>query len=114
MRDVGIKDTIMGYKFIGEGIPELKEIPADQRRKRFLSAVAKSFLYLRTWVGLLLFCLIAYVGVNFSHQIANAFGELLSTPKRREMFVSMALSTLALFALYRGQIGAIKKEIRKK
>jgi len=38
---VGIKDTIMGYKFIGEGIPELKEIPADQRRKRFLSAVAK-------------------------------------------------------------------------
>lgn len=103
----------MSYQFIGEGIRELKEVPVEERRKTFLKAVGKSYLHGRTWFGVLLFILASYVGANFSQQIADTLGELFSTPTRGEMFVSVGLSGLALFALYRFQIEAIKNEIRK-
>ncbi len=103
----------MSYQFIGENVRELKEVPAEERRKIFLKAVGRSYLHGRTWFGLLCFILASYVGATFSQQIADTLGELLSTPTRGEMFVSVGLSGVALLALYRFQIEAIKSEIRK-
>ena len=104
----------MSYKFIGENIPELKEIPAEERRKVFLIAVAKSYIHGRTWFGLLLFFAAGYLAVNFAPEIAEKLGKAFSTPTRGEMLVNMGLWCGALLALYCFQIEAVKREIRKR
>ena len=103
----------MSYKFIGENIPELELMPTKERRRMFLKAVGKSYLYASTWLGLLLFFGLSYIGSQYSVPIADKLSELLATPKRVEMVVSIGLSTLALFILYRFQIDVVKSIIRK-
>ena len=103
----------MSYKFIGENIPELELMPTKERRRMFLKAVGKSYLYASTWLGLLLFFGLSYIGMQYSVPIADKLSELLATPKRGEMMVSVGLSTLALFILYRFQIDVVKAIIRK-
>ena len=103
----------MSYKFVGENIPELEPIPTKERRRIFLKAVGKSYLYASTWLGLLLFFGLSYIGTQYSVPIADTLSEFLATPKRGEMMVSIGLSTLALFILYRFQIDVIKAIIRK-
>ena len=103
----------MSYKYIGENMPELSLIPAKERRRVFLKAVGKSYLYARTWLGLLLFCGISYVGANYSEPIADKLIQLLATPTRGRIMVSIGLSLIALFMLYRFQIAVIKDQILK-
>ena len=103
----------MSYKFIGENIPELELMPTKERRRMFLKAVGKSYLYASIWLGLLLFFGLSYIGTRYSVPIADKLSELLGTPNRGEMMVSIGLSTLAIFILYRFQIDVIKAIIRK-
>ena len=103
----------MSYKFIGENIPELELMPTKERRRMYLKAAGKSYLYASTWLGLLLFFGLSYIGTQYSVPIADKLSELLATPKRGEMMVSIGLSTLALFILYRFQIDVVKAIIRK-
>ena len=103
----------MSYKFIGENIPELEPVPTKERRRIFLKAVGNSYLYGSTWLGLLLFFGLSYIGTQYSVPIADKLSELLATPKRGEMMISIGLSSLALFILYRFQIDVIKAIIRK-
>lgn len=104
----------MSYKFIGENISELEDVPTKERRRTFLKAVGMSYLNTRTWLGLLIFFVLSYVGTQYSEPIATKLCDIFSTPKRGEMIVSIGLSVFALFVLYRFQIDVIKAEIRKK
>ena len=104
---------IMNFKYVGEGIQELKYFPENQRRKCFLKAVRKSYRHFGTWVGLLLFFSLGHLGAHYASAINQFVREFFSSSMRSEEFLSMGVSWVGLFALYYFQMKAIKSELMK-
>ena len=103
----------MSFKYIGERSPELAGLPPAERRKRYLAAARRSYLYIRTWFGLALFLTLA---LN-TKRLANAIYSILDKNRFAEdtatVFLGMLITIFAWCCLGWFQVSAIRKELRK-
>ena len=108
-----IYGDIMSFMYIGERSPELAGLPPAERRMRYLAAARRSYLYVRTWLGLALFLTLAF---NTKY-LANAIYSILDKNRFDEdtatVFLSMLISIFAWCCLGWFQISAIRKELQK-
>ena len=103
----------MSFIYIGEQSPELAGLPPAERRKRYLAAARRSYLYIRTWLGLALFLILAFNTIR----LANAIYSILDKNRFDEEITTMGLRTLisilAWCCLGGFQVSAIREELRK-
>ena len=103
----------MGYKFIGEGSPELMAWPESERRRIFLQAVRRSYCRMQTWAGFILFLVITIYArplAEFIYSFVNIkLGKFIEGPKDLADILGMC----AIIMLGLVQVYVIRKELRK-
>ena len=103
----------MGFQFVGERVPELAGLPAKERRMRSVRAACKSYLYMRTWIGLVLFISM----INYSDNLARAVYFFLDKTVFEEKTAVLGIRSLvmiaSLFVLLGFQRSAIWRILRQ-
>jgi hypothetical protein len=103
----------MGFEFYGERSPEIAGLAASERRKKYLAAVLRSYLHLKTWIGLALFIALlsqAQTGAGAIYFILDKHLFL----EQPTMDILRGINYFAAFCcLTEFQISAIRDELKK-
>jgi len=103
----------MGFRFIGEGAPELRGLPPQQRRIFFLHAARKSYGRGKTWLGLFLFVLIAGCSKSIAEYLYLVLDKNLFRPERTVAMLQAGISLIGWIILAKFQLDVIRSILKQ-
>ncbi len=102
----------MGFEFLGERSPELAGLEPRERRRRYLTAARRSWLHLKTWVGLALFLVLVTNAETFTKAIYSILDKRLFDETHTIYLLRNFIGLVAMVCLGGFQVSAIRAELR--
>lgn len=101
------------FEFVGERLPELAGLEPRERRKRYLAAARRSYLRIKTWIGLVLFLVLLINAETLAKAIYFILDKTLFDEKQITTILRCLISLAAWICLGGCQVSAIRDELRK-
>ena len=98
----------MSLKYIGEGSPELLAWPETERRQIYLEALRRSYRKSGTWIGLILFLIVAGTSRTLALLVSNNLEGIPANVRTLQAIIGV----LGWIILGTAQVWVIRKELR--
>ena len=102
------EEEYMSLKYIGEGSPELLAWPETERRQIYLEALRRSYRKSGTWIGLILFLIVAGTSRTLALLVSNNLEGIPANVRTLQAIIGV----LGWIILGTAQVWVIRKELR--
>ena len=103
----------ISFEFVGERLSELAGLEPRERRKRYLAAARRSYLHIKTWIGLALFIILLINADTLTNAIYFILDKNLFDEKHTTATLHCFIALVAWVCLGGFQVLAIRDELRK-